>query len=658
MYKNEKYPAYPLITCDPYFSVWSMSDTLNGDFTRHWTGKQQSMTGLIKVDGITKVFMGRMFHNPHNNLHGARTIEQKSVCVTPLKTEYVFEDDKISLTVSFVTPLVLDDLMLMSTPVSYISYNVKSVDGKKHDCTVYFDFSALMCVNSDSELVNFSKNDLSVCIGRGDKDILARHGDDIRINWGYLHLAAPDAKIGFGDDRVKNHCYVNNTTATFTPCETNAGEDSKSSYPFLYYVKDFVLEDTQSGFLCLAYDDIHSLEYFGKPVDAYYKKDGQRFYHAMENAIDCYDAIMEKTAKFEEKLITDARTVSEDYARLLSIAYRQTVAAHKCAYDGEQGLFVSKECFSNGCAATVDVTYPSIPLFLKYNPDLVEYMLNPIFDFAEKPEWVFNFAPHDVGTYPILNGQVYGNMAGYLLKSCQMPVEECGNMLLCVAALSKAKNDTSYAEKHFDTLQKWAAYLDKHGYDPENQLCTDDFAGHLAHNCNLSVKAIMGIGAWGMILEMMGKKEEGTAHLERARALAKQWKKDAFDKDHYRLAFDKEDSWSIKYNLVWDKLFSLDIFDKDIFETEVAYYKTKINEYGLPLDCRSDYTKSDWQMWSTILCDDAQYRDSIISAMLKMLSDTCDRVPFTDWYFTQTAIQKGFQNRTVQGGLFINLLKF
>ena len=73
---------------------------------------------------------------------------------------------------------------------------------------------------------------------------------------------------------------------------------------------------------------------------------------------------------------------------------------------------------------------------------------------------------------------------------------------------------------------------------------------------------------------------------------------------------------------------------------------------------RNLYTKSDWQMWSTVLTDDEEYADMIISRMAKMLETTPERVPFTDFYFTHNSRKSQFQNRTVQGGLFINLLKF
>ncbi|MCI5970474.1 MAG: DUF4965 domain-containing protein [Oscillospiraceae bacterium] len=660
-YSTQKFPAYPLITCDPYFSVWSMCDTLNGDFTRHWTGTQHSMTGIITIDGVPKVFMGRMCHNPNQNVFGPEKIAQKSVRVTPLKTIYNFADEKIELEVCFFTPLILNNLKLLSRPVSYVSYSVKSLDGLDHKCSFYFDVSALLAVNEPDETVYFGQSDISAYITNCSNTMLETSGDNLRISWGHLHLAARNGKIGTADDVLKTRFYRGNKTeiSSLFRKRVKAGKSENAVYPVLYYLNEFkVGKNIINDFLCIGYDDVHSLEYFGKKIDAYYKKDGESFFDALSDALKNYENIAQKATQFDKNLINDAQKISDSYAEIISIAYRQTIAAHKLAYDGEKALFVSKECFSNGCAATVDVTYPSIPLFLIYEPKLVEYMLEPIFDFAASEKWRFDFAPHDVGQYPLLNGQVYGLAAGELMYDYQMPIEECGNMILCVAAICKKTKSADYAMKHFDILQKWADYLVKFGFDPENQLCTDDFAGHLAHNCNLSIKAILGIAAWGMLLDMMDNTLDGERYISLAKNLASQWKEKAYDGDHYKLSFDKSNSWSIKYNLVWDKLFDLNIFDSDIFDDEIKYYKTKINKYGVPLDSRSDYTKSDWQMWSTILSDDKEYTDKIISSMLNMLKDTNDHVPFTDWYYSSTAVMRGFQNRTVQGGLFIKLLKF
>ncbi len=646
---TNNYPAVPLITCDPYFNVWSMTEKLNDDFPRHWTGMQNPLTGIITVDGKEKIFMGKKRHNPyyHKFFGTPEKIEQTNLVITPLKTIYTFNDKKIELEITFTTPLLPDDLKLLSRPVSYMTYQIKSVDNKKHDVSVYVDVSGMLCTDTPEERVFFGKTENYVFLSSGEDDMLKESGDDKRISWGKVCISTPKGRLGFTDDHEK--C-----------SETEEYREMRvmDKYPAIFAIDEYKDIDTADGFFCFGYDDIFSLEYFGRNVKGYWTKDREDFDDIFELAMNDFSKIMKRIDEFDNSMLSAAKKISADYAKVISIAYRQTIAAHKLAWDGNEGIFVSKECYSNGCAATVDVTYPSIPLFLIYNPDLVEYMLNPIFKFTDSGKWPYEFAPHDAGQYPLVNGQVYGNQGiknGPLRLQSQMPVEECGNMLICVAALCKKKNSTEYAEKHFDILNQWAEYLAEYGYNPENQLCTDDFAGHLAHNCNLSVKAIMGMASWGMLLEMMGKENKFT---DIAKKYAAQWKKDAFDCDHYKLAFDKEDTWSTKYNLVWDKLFNLGIFDDDIFETEVNYYKTKINKYGLPLDCRSLYTKSDWQMWSTVLTDDKEYRDMIISDMLLMLNDTVDKVPFTDWYYTHDARQVGFQNRTVQGGLFINMLTF
>ena len=648
---NTVYPAYPLITCDPSLNVWSMSRELNTDAPRHWTGFNHPMTGIIKVDGNPKLFMGKIEHNPNYHMHHQtlEKINQTDITVTPLKTTYIFRDEKIELEVCFMTPLLPDDLKIMSRPVSYISYDVKTVDGNMHDIVVYIDVSALFAVDTPDGEVTLNKDGQIVSASSGDADMLKESGDDKRISWGTLYFTSKTGKTGITYDNQKMWSHNHKDDLTGKTLRV------MDKYPALYSLHEYEGVKTASGYVCIGYDDIYSLDYYGEKIPGYWKRDGEAFGDVFSAALDEFESLSLRADEFDRELMEKAAEISEDYVKIVSIAYRQAVAAHKLAWTGKEGVFVSKECFSNGCAATVDVTYPSIPLFLIYNPDLVEFMLNPIFELVNRGLWSFEFAPHDAGRYPLVTGQVYGLREGELKLEFQMPVEECGNMLLCVAAICRKKNSTEYAEKHFEILNKWANYLIDFGYDPGNQLCTDDFAGHLAHNCNLSVKAIMGLAAWGMLLKMMGKEDSFTA---KAKEFAAKWKKDAFEGDHYRLAFDKEESWSIKYNLVWDKLLGLGIFDEDVFTTEVEYYKTRINKYGLPLDCRSLYTKSDWQMWSTVLCDDREYTAMIVSAMLKMLSETPDLVPFTDWYFTDNSRQRSFQNRTVQGGLFINMLNF
>ena len=146
---------------------------------------------------------------------------------------------------------------------------------------------------------------------------------------------------------------------------------------------------------------------------------------------------------------------------------------------------------------------------------------------------------------------------------------------------------------------------------------------------------------------------------EVARDMAARFVKDAKRGDGvgYRLTFDREDTWSMKYNAVWDGLLGFGLFDESFFREEIAVYKKVINRYGVPLDSRCDYTKLDWMAWTTILAEDEEYLNMVYRSIALMITESLDRVPITDWYFTISGRQRGFQARSVLGGFYINLLK-
>ncbi len=622
-------PAVPLITVDPYFSVWSEADKLTDNDTRHWTNKSNKIAGVLSVDGEEYCFM--------STVDGMKYMEQKALDINALSTEYVFTNSKVELSLRFTTPVIPYEMDLLSRPVSYLKASCRAIDGSKHDVRIKIHASEELCLNEKGQMpvtvseVEIGNGIKAMKMGAAEQNILNKLGDDVRIDWGYFYLAIR------GED---------SKTCTCKPCVSDE----------MSYITVSADISEKSALIAFAYDDIESLIYFGEKLKSYWNKDGKTIETAIAEAYADYELCMAKCDAFSADLTAKANASGgEKYAEMLSLAYRQIIAAHKVVIDknGEL-LYISKECFSNGCAATVDVSYPSIPMFLYYNPELVIGMMRPIFKYANGGVWPFDFAPHDVGCYPFLNGQVYSNGID---PTHQMPVEECGNMLVMAAAASVAMKDVSYARSNIEDLEKWSKYLIQYGNDPENQLCTDDFAGHLAHNCNLSLKAIMGIAGLGVIYSMMGNKAKHDELMKIARDMAASWVERASNGDgSYKLAFDAEGSFSMKYNAIWDKIFGLGIFPKEVLDSEFKSYEKRMQKYGMPLDNRKTYTKSDWLVWTATFADTKEEFEKFISPLWDAYNESQSRVPMTDWYETVDARQCGFQHRTVQGGLFIKML--
>jgi len=775
-----KAPAYPLITHDPYLSIWSNTDKLNESVTHHWTGAEQSLIGILNVDGQYYNFLGQPVYPPETLLEpgaavpsgcqyttekpgknwmqekyaakdwiagkmpfgsgwnqeavtewkskeiwvrkiftldqlpagqlllqlrhdddvevyingqliyqctGCYTSElknfaldeqlrkslrkgsnvlaihctntggfawidaglasqkkmsgvipavQTSLEMTATKTKYSFHCGPVYLMCDFISPLIASDADLLAKPVSYIQFHVQSLDNRTHDVTLYFLASDNLVRNIPQAEVKKQKALFGklqyLKAGTKEQPVLKTKGDDVRIDWGYLYVAAyKGAKI------------VQSVESTLPGKKLTGYSETRISFG-----KTGELPVPQT--LMLAYDDLYSIEYFNQQLKPWWKKNYNSTEQMLEKSMEEAANIMDRCDQFDRQLYIDAEKAGgESYAKLCVMAYRQSLAAHKLVRGpNNEMLFPQKENFSNGSIWTVDVTYPSAPLSLLYNPGLLKGMIEPIMFYSESGKWAKPFPAHDLGTYPVANGQTYPE---------DMPVEEAGNMIILTAAICKAEKKFDFAKRHWPVLSQWVEFLVKDGFDPANQLCTDDFAGHLARNCNLSLKAIAGIAAYAQMARGLGKKEPAASYQAIAADYALRWMQLADAGDHFALTFDKKGTWSQKYNLVWDKLLGLDLFPPSVYEKETRYYLGRQLKYGLPLDSRRTYTKSDWICWTATLCPDPKDFEQLIEPVLKFAEETPDRVPLSDWHETSNGKQSGFQARSVVGGYFIKMLE-
>ena len=642
--------SVPLLVHDPYYSIWSPADCLYDTDTAHWSGKEKRLYGHVTADGERFRFLGGEDDCP--------VIPQTSLEVTPTATTCTFENEKLRLSVRFLSPLLPEDPVLVSRPCTYIDFTVD----RKQEVSVKVDFTVTgdLVFDTPGKIIGGSHENETYHFHYGTmrkafQTPLGHSGDRITIDWGDMILASEDEAVTIIFD--PEHSLLNASAELGT--------------------------DQTACTVIAAYDDLLSIFYFGSWQKAYWTTRYETIFDAVGESFRDREEVTEKAEAFDWSLEEQARnTGGADYAFLCSISYRQVMAAHKLIADQEGNLvFLSKENDSNGCTGTVDISYPSAPMFLLFNPEYVKAMLRPVFRFAGCPVWEYDFAPHDVGRYPYAAGQVYGlGKEGENREFCydngaifpfyyeypaglsvydvrdQMPVEESGNMMILTAAVCELERSGSFAAPYYEVLKTWAGYLLAYGEDPGEQLCTDDFAGHLAHNVNLSAKAVMGIEAFSRIAACLGEEEEAKRYHEEAVRMAQNWETRSAAGDHYRLTFDCEESWSLKYNLVWDHFFGSGLFRPEVFETETAFYLKKISAFGVPLDSRKTYTKSDWILWCASFAPDREAFYRLTAPVAEYARSTEDRVPFSDWYDAESGRYCHFIGRSVQGGLYMPML--
>lgn len=651
-------PSVPLVTHDPLFSIWSPSDKLYSSDTVHWTRREHALSSLIRVDGETYRLMGT---KPEE----AGGLKQVGLTVTPTRSVYEFQNKKVHVTLTFMAPLLPDDLDVLARPVTYLIWDVRSVDGQPHTVSLFQSTAAALAVNNGDEPVAWSRETIGGLIalktGASEPTLLLPAGDDTRINWGQVYAAALSAQaqagVGASGDLLDTFLETGKLPASDDIREPRAANDAS---PTLAFVFDLGKVGTApvSRHLMLALDEFYAIQFLQEKQRPYWRRSGATMQTLLPQAEKDYVSLRQRCVAFDAALMADlTKAGGARYAQLSALAYRQSLAG--CGYAADtkgMPMIYPKENSSNGCIATTDIFFPAAPQFLLMGSAFAKALVAPVLVYSASPRWKFPFAPHDIGVYPRANGQVYGGGETSKNEADMMPVEESGNMLILMLAIAKMEGNADFASRWWPQLTAWEGYLEKYGEDPGNQLCTDDFMGHLAHNANLSVKAILAIAAYGELCRMRGDTASADKFQRIAKEYATHWQKVSDDGDHSRLAFDKPNTWSQKYNLVWDRIIGLNVFPATVAAEEVAYYKKQLQSYGVPLDSRTRLTKTDWSLWTATMADSKADFETLVSPIYDYLTATTDRLPFVDSYVTDTKHYDGFRARPVVGGVFIKMI--
>ncbi|KXX77889.1 hypothetical protein MMYC01_205785 [Madurella mycetomatis] len=648
-------PAVPLAVRSPYLNAWLQcvpECILPGSWPRFWTTQIQGWQGYVTVDGAAYNWMG--------GAPGPGPVNQVALEYTSTKSIFTFDvGGKVTLTVTFLSPVYPDDMARQSLQFSYISVKAKSSDGTPHDVQVYMDVSGEWASGDHSQVVEWDTST--------SDDIVYHHFSRANqqqfvesreiASWGQWYLATRSGNSmtwQIGQDTVVRDQFVNNGRLANTK-ETNFRPVS-DRWPVFAFSHDLgnVSEEVESVFtLGLVQNQvIHFAGLSGEltAVPGLWSSHYDNEISAVVAFYNDYQHASEASSALDQKIQRDSeRAAGKNYAIVTTLAVRQTFGALQYAGTSSKPYIFLKEISSNSDIQTVDVIFPAYPIILYLNPSLGRYLLDPLFENQESGAYPNAWAIHDLGTFPVAKGYPAGNDE-------PMPLEECGNMIIMSLAYAQRTGDVGYLSAHYPKLSQWAEFLVNDSLIPSHQLSTDDFAGPLANQTNLAIKGIIGLKAMSQIAQLTNNPDPFGAIAD---SYLTQWQTYAINSDaeppHTTLSYGDANSHGLLYNIYADALLSLDFIPRSIYDMQSAFYPTVANEHAVPLDTRHNWAKSDWEMFAAAVASTGT-RDMLIEKLANWVGATSSDRAMTDLFDSETG---GFPRdgptfvaRPVVGGFF------
>ncbi|TKA81082.1 hypothetical protein B0A55_02543 [Friedmanniomyces simplex] len=572
---------------------------LAGQWPSLWAGQITGWTGLVRVDDTVYTWMGLPKPLP-------TAVNQTSFTYTSARSIFSMDAGPVTLNVTFLSPVTPNDLLRQSMPITYLSVEVQSADGKEHNVQLYTDVSAEWT--------------------SGDRSQIAQWDYGTENAEGLTHQSGADVDVR---GQFTSNGVLNNTADTNYRAIDN-------NYPVFGYAIDlgsvgsasvesvFTINLAQEQ--AVQFDGANGVEALPSYWTSSYSDELSALYFLYND----YSHVSGMCTDLDNKIASDSNAINPDYLTLTSLALRQTFNGLTVVGNSSTPYVFLKEISSDGDISTVDVIFPSAPVLLYTNPTLLKMLLEPIFIYTEAGHFTQgSYALHDLGFFP------NATSAG----SEEQPLEECGNMLIMTLAYAQRSGDTGFLSQHYNTLSQWTNYLVEDSLIPANQISTDDFAGSLANQTNLALKGMIGIQAMAVIANMTGHASDGANFSSIAADYITQWQTLGVAHDanppHTTLAYGMNDTHGLLYNLYADALLQTKLVPKEIYQMQSDFYPTVANTYGVPLDTRHAYSKNDWEMFCAAIAT-ANTSNLFISDIANFINKTPSNGPVTDLYDTNT----------------------
>ncbi|KAI0024147.1 glutaminase GtaA [Xylariomycetidae sp. FL0641] len=659
-------PSIPLAVKAPYLNSWLNVGSdggdggyLAGEWPVFWEQQVTAWTGFVRVDGTAYTWMGAA--------DLADAVTQTAFSYTATRSTFVMKiEDKVEMNITFMSPVTPTDLKRQSLTFSYLDVGVQSLDGASHDVQLYADVTGEWAAGDTSLVIEWDY---------GTSDGVAYHQfalqnqtefteSNQQANWGDWYWATNDGEgltyQSGSSAAVRGEFLSNGALSNMKDSNFRAVSDD---WPVFGLAHDLGSVGTSSANVVytIGIAQVNAIELLGSGSGlTTYKSLWTDYFgtglEALTFFVNDYDESSKLATDLDNKVASDSLAAAgQDYLIITSLSVRQAFGALQFTNTDDDPLVFLKEISSNSDIQTVDVIFPTMPLILWSNPNLLNYLLKPLFLNQESGHYPKDSAIHDLGTFPVARGYPDGDDE-------PQPLEECGNMIIMVLAYAQRTDDNAYLSQHYAILKQWAGYLVDEALIPADQISTDDFAGSLANQTDLAIKGMIGLRAMAEIAERTGNQNDSSYYLSTAKSYIAQWQgfgiNNASDPPHTELNYGNSSSWGLLYNLYANTLlgYGADYVPQSVYDMQSNFYPTVAQEYGVPLDTRHTYTKSDWECWCAAIASQ-DTRDMFYSKIANWINVTPTNMALTDLYDTVSGNYPSvvFIARPVVGGHFAQL---
>ncbi|KAI0665975.1 hypothetical protein C8Q78DRAFT_1072736 [Trametes maxima] len=591
------------------------------------------LQGSVRVDGQTYLWTG--MDSPAVGDRSANTTHTR---ITPTRSIFTMQAGPLNLTITYLSPIEPSDWTLQSLPFSYVSFEASSLDGQTHDVQVYSELTAewlssdvpnwqnipvqwsqRSTTDSIFYQIQFQSPQKFVEIDRLTQDGVV-----------YFAAAAPGVTWQIDSDvncrgQFHDHGKLLNTSAVGTVAVYSIAHDlgeiqntsSPVTWAFGHVRNPTILYSAIPGSVTRELGPYFVTHY------------GSNMAQAIDDVTKGFPVVLQRAIAFDEAIIGNASRISPEYADLVSLAARQTMASLDITVstgtDGQPNSSDVRIFMKDNGATTptsrinpVERIYAALPMMLFFNASLVGPMLVPLLESQDGSTVQQPYAALDLGV-------AYPNATG-ARNDPNLGVEQSGNMLILLYAHARFTGDGSLIAQYYDLAKRWADFLVNNTLIPgDTQVSADSETVNAANMTNLAIKGI--IGGY-------------------AASLAASWLSFASSSDQSHLlgVYGDQASWALIYNVYADRLLGTNVVSEAVLHSQTNFYKSLLASapaFGLPIASSSGVTSAAWLLFTAATVLDDGVRDSLIQSVWNRASFNQTQGALPDAYDVRTGAIPG-----------------